>query len=80
MNRVRDGVVIGISAASLGMAIYNVIHYKPSEFKPTEIKSDESNPIDLVNSEEYDSPGKFLYGDDYNSYIDDSFAFSEDNG
>lgn len=54
-----------------------MIHYKPSEFKPTEIKSDEYNPIDLVNSEEYDSPEKFLYGDDYNSYIDDSFAFSE---
>ena len=92
MNRVRDGVVIGISAASLGMAIHNVINYKPSEFKsnefdPTNIKPGEYNPSDFLNPEAYNGAEKFLYdenvqvGDiDNYLYLDDGFKFSEGHG
>jgi predicted outer membrane repeat protein len=87
-NRVKEGVVIGISAASLGMAIRSVINYEPLEGS-------------LDNSLENDIQ-KFMYGEratladldaikvktsiqeppemvvDANSNVGDSFRFSDE--
>ncbi len=82
--RVRDGIVVGISAASLGMAIRAVINYKPLS---VEINQEQSSV------EIYDSPQEFLKSLDNNIqrflydertnindldnvFVDDSFRFS----
>ena len=89
MNRVRDGVVIGISAASLGMAIYNVIHYKPSEFKsnefdstnikPGEYNPGEYNPSDFLNPEAYNGAEKFLYDENVQLGDIDDYLYLDDS-
>lgn len=68
MSRVRDGVVVGISAASLGMAVHAVINYKPLS---VEIDGTLDNDIQ-----------RFIYGEGTNIddldkvVLDDSFRFS----
>lgn len=66
LNRVKDGVVIGISAASLGMAIRAVINHKSqAESTNSPIEESANSPIDestaeFLNSLDNDIQ-KFMY-------------------
>jgi hypothetical protein len=66
LNRVKDGVVIGISAASLGMAIHAAINYKPqAKSTSSPIEESTNSPIDestaeFLNSLDNDIQ-KFMY-------------------
>ena len=92
MYRVKDGIVIGITAASLGMAVRAVIDYKPLS---SQIDKEREEFIDLddntqrmtngernefLNPLDYNEVQKMLYDDRTkinDITLDDSFKFSE---
>ena len=87
LNRVKDGVLIGIRAATLGMAIHNVITYGSHVPNTDEalIEKTDASVHEFLNSADYNSAQKFLYDErvsfnDIDNIIaaDNSFRFSEE--
>ncbi|WP_295609632.1 right-handed parallel beta-helix repeat-containing protein [uncultured Methanobrevibacter sp.] len=87
LNRVKDGVLIGIRAATLGMAINNVITYGSHVPNTDEalIEKTDVSVHEFLSSAEYNAAQKFLYNErvsfhDIDNIIaaDDSFKFSNE--